>query len=171
MVKSWSSTQSIIAFSTREADRYAINKTAATALGLQSLLTDLGVQMGIRVSTDAIAGKSIATRHGLGKVRHISMNKPWIQEKVSNGVTSIVKIKNKLNPTDLLTKHLSKDEIAQIVDALCHEFSEGRNRDALELAMVSEIMDWSMVKKNISALKCFARLQVNKTADRTMPHL
>ena len=79
------------------------------------------------------------------QVRHISMNELWIQEKVSNGVISIVKIKNKFNPTDLLTKRPSKDEIAQIVDALCHEFSKGRNEDAPELAMVSEIMDGSIV--------------------------
>ena len=42
-VKSWSSTQSTIALSTGEAERYAINKSAATALGLQSLLSDRGV--------------------------------------------------------------------------------------------------------------------------------
>ena len=124
MVKSWSSTQSIIAFSTGEAKLYAINKTAATALGLQSLLTDLGVQMDIRVFTDATTGKLIATRRGLEKVRHISVNELWIQENVSKGVISIVKIKNKFNPADLLTKHPSSDEIAQVVDALCHEFTE-----------------------------------------------
>ena len=94
--------------------------------------------MDIRVFTDATTGKSIATRRGLGKVRHISVNELWIQEKVSKGVISIVKIKNKFNPADLLTKHLSKDEIAQIVDALCHEFTEGRNEDAPELALVHD---------------------------------
>ena len=89
--------------------------------------------MDIRVFTDATTGKSIATRRGLGKVRHISANNLWIQENVSNGVISIVKIKNQLNPDDLLTKHLSKAEIAQIIDALCHELSKGRNQDAPEL--------------------------------------
>ena len=69
--------------------------------------------MDIRVFTDATTGKSIATRRGLGKVRHISMNE-----------LSIVKIKNTLNPVELLTKHLSKDKFAHIVEALCHGFSE-----------------------------------------------
>ena len=78
VVKSWSSTQTIIALSTGEAELYAINNTATTSLGLQSLLTDLGVQMDIRVFTDATTGKSIATRRGLGKVRHISVNKLWM---------------------------------------------------------------------------------------------
>ena len=118
VVKSWSSTQSIIALSTGKAELYAISRTAATALGLQSLLTDLGVQMDIRVFTDAAAGKSIATRRGRGKVCHISVNELWIQEKVSNGVINIVKMKNKLNTADLPTKHLPKAEIAQIFVAL-----------------------------------------------------
>ena len=42
-VKSWSSTQSIISLSTGEAELYALNKASATALGLKSLLIDLGV--------------------------------------------------------------------------------------------------------------------------------
>ena len=141
VVKSWSSTQSIIALSTGEAELYAINRSAATALGLQSLLVDLGVQLDIRIFTDATTGKSIATRRGLGKVRHISVNELWIQEKVSTGIITIFKIKNKFNPADLLTKHLSKDEIAHIVDALGHQFTEGRNSEAPELATV-EFSEW-----------------------------
>ena len=109
--------------------------------------------MDIKVFTNATTGKSIATRRGLEQVRHISVNELWIQEKASNGVISIVKIKNKLNPADLLTKHLSKEEIAQIVDALCHEFLEGRNQDAPELALMSESMDWSTVRKAMCCLK------------------
>ena len=41
----------------------------------------------------------------------------------------------------MLTKHLSKDEIAHIVDALGHQFTEGRNSEAPELAIV-EFSAW-----------------------------
>ena len=85
-------------------------------------------------------------------------------------VINIVKIK-KNNPAELLTKHLSKDEIAQIVHALCHDFSDGRIQDAPELAMVSEIMDWSMLKKAMFGLKLWGWPPVDKTAERTLPHL
>ena len=40
--KSWSSSQSVIALSTGEAELYAINKTTASGLGVQSILHDLG---------------------------------------------------------------------------------------------------------------------------------
>ena len=42
-IKTWSSTQSVIALSTGEAEMYAINKTAATGMGGQSILNDLGI--------------------------------------------------------------------------------------------------------------------------------
>ena len=132
-VKSWSSTQSIIALSTGEAELYAINKSAATALGLQSLLNDLGVSLDIKIFTDASTGKSIASRKGLGKVRHISVNELWIQDKVSSKALQIIKIKNKFNPADLMTKHLSREEIRQIMDGLDHRHLTGRNADAPEL--------------------------------------
>ena len=37
-----------------------------------------------------------------------------------------------------MTKHLSKDEIRQIMDGLMHQHSEGRNADAPELSLVSD---------------------------------
>ena len=68
MIKSWSTTQSVIALSTGEAELYAINKSAANGLGAWSLLSDMGLTLDIRVYTDATTGKSVASRRGLGKV-------------------------------------------------------------------------------------------------------
>ena len=137
-VKSWSSTQSIIALSAGEAELYAINRCAAVALGLQSLMNDLGVSLDIKLFTDATTGKSIASRKGFGKVRHISANELWIQDKISSKVIAIIKIKNKFNPADLMTKYLSREEIRQIMDDLQHQHSEGRNAYAPELSIIEE---------------------------------
>ena len=78
-IKSWSSTQTVIALSTGEAELYAINKSAASGQGTQSLLCDLGVKLDVRVCTDATTGKAMASRRGLGKVRQIAVNELWIQ--------------------------------------------------------------------------------------------
>lgn len=138
VVKAWSSTQTVIALSTGEAELYALNKAAAQALGLQSLLRDLGIELDIRIHTDATTGRAIATRRGLGKVRHIAVNELWMQEKVANGMMSIHKIKNKFNLADLLTKYLSKDDINQIVDYMQHEFRDGRSLAAPELSLLDD---------------------------------
>ena len=49
----------------------------------------------------------------------------------------INKLKNKFNEADILTKHLPKYDVDQIVDLLQHEFTEGRNSDAPELSLLS----------------------------------
>ena len=74
VVKSWSSTQTVIALSTGEAELYALNKVAAQSLGLQSLLHDMGIDLTVRLHTDATTGRAMAMRRGLGKVRHIAVN-------------------------------------------------------------------------------------------------
>ena len=138
MIKSWSTTQSLIALSTGEADLYAIKKSAANGLGAWSLLSDMGLTLDIRVYTDATTGKSIASRRGLGKVRHISVNELWIQELVQNKSVTIVKIKNKFNPSDILTKHLGRAEIEMIMEHVQHCYEQGRAAAAPKLAITDE---------------------------------
>ena len=146
MVKSWSTSQTVVALSTGEAELYALNKCGASALGLQSLLVDLGIQLDVRLHTDASTGMAIATRKGLGKVRHIAVNELWLQEQISMKKITVHKLKNKFNVADLLTKHLSKYEVDQIIDFLQHEFAEGRNADAPDLNFVTEHGDASDVE-------------------------
>ena len=95
-IKTWSSTQSVVALSTGEAEMYAINKTAATGMGGNAMLNDLGVNLDLRVFTDATTGKSLVTRRGLGKVRHIAVNELWLQSHVQSKALTIVKIKTSL---------------------------------------------------------------------------
>ena len=115
-----------------------MNKCGASTLGLQSLLQGLGISLDVRLHTDATTGKAIATRRGLGKVRHIAVNELWLQEQVATKRVWINKLKNKFNVADLLTKHLSKYEVDQIIDFLQHEFAEGRNSSAPELSFLND---------------------------------
>ena len=48
MVKYWSTSQSVVALSSGEAELYALNKCRASALGLQSLLGEMGVPMSLQ---------------------------------------------------------------------------------------------------------------------------
>ena len=133
-IKSWSSTQTVIALSTGEAELYALNKAAASGIGAQSLLADLRVYIDIFIYTDATSGKAMASRRGLGKVRHIAVNELWIQEHVQNKTVTIKKIKNKFNPADLLTKHLTKAEVQTIMEHIQNMFEQGRPKIAPKLA-------------------------------------
>ena len=73
---------------------------ASMGMGVRSILEDLGVSLKIRVRTDASAAKGIASRRGLGKVRHIEVNQLWLQDKVSTGEIEIMKVKGTGNLAD-----------------------------------------------------------------------
>ena len=111
LIKSWCSTQAIVALSSGEAEYYGIVKGASIGLGLKSMLGDFGIAASVRVNTDASAAKGMVNRRGLGKVRHIQVNQLWIQDRVSKGDLTISKVNGKENLADILTKHVSSEDI------------------------------------------------------------
>ena len=113
-IKSWSSTQDVIALSSGEAEFYAIVRGCSQGLGAQSMLKDLGVEVRVRVNTDASAARGICMRGGLGKVRHIEVNQLWVQEAVAMGRIALDKVGTQDNLADVLTKHLAKDQLIEL---------------------------------------------------------
>jgi hypothetical protein len=106
-IKTWSTTQKTRATSSAEAEFYAIVEGASRGLGLKSLAADLGSSFEIVIYSDASAGRSLAFRKGLGKVRHIETKYLWIQDLVKDGRLKLMKVKGTENPSDIGTKHLS----------------------------------------------------------------
>jgi hypothetical protein len=110
-VRTWASTQATIATSSGEAEFYALIESASRGLGLQTLAKDLGQKLGIDLYCDASAGRSMAFRKGLGKVRHMDTKFLWIQDLVKTGRLSVLKVKGTENPADVGTKHLAINEM------------------------------------------------------------
>ena len=101
-------------------------KASSIGLGFKAMLADMGVTVGITVSTDAEAAKGMAMRSGLGKVRHVGVHLLWVQEKVRDGSIVLRKVKGTSNPADLLTKYLPHTLIAKYMDIVALRFQEGR---------------------------------------------
>jgi hypothetical protein len=110
-VRTWASTQGTIATSSGEAEFYALIEAASRGLGLQTLAKDLGVDLGVDLYCDASAGRSMAFRKGLGKVRHMDTKFLWIQDLVKADRLRVHKVKGTANPADVGTKHLSLAEM------------------------------------------------------------
>ena len=91
-IKYWSVNQQVVALSSGEAEYYGIVKGATITMGMQSMLRDFGIDVGIVISTDASAVVGIASRRGLGKVRHIDVCQLWIQDHVAQGSITLVKV-------------------------------------------------------------------------------
>ena len=77
-------------------------------MGLQAVLKDFEVETAITIKSDATAAIAIASRRGLGKVRHIEVCQLWLQERVRQGDIKVVKVGTNENVADALTKYVSR---------------------------------------------------------------
>ena len=127
LVKSWSVTQGVIALSSGEAEYYGIVKGSSVGMGVQSVLGDLNIKYKLQVLTDSSAAKGIASRKGLGKVRHIEVNQLWVQEKVADGAIELHKTPGDKNLADSLTKHVGREIIDHHLVGTNQHLSSGRH--------------------------------------------
>ena len=93
-----------IALSIGEAELGATTKGAAEGEGILSILRDFGLDAKPRLLSDASAAIGITQRLGLGKVRHLSVQDLWIQQKVRRKELDVEKPPGETNPSDLMTK-------------------------------------------------------------------
>jgi len=114
-VKSWSNRQTAPALSSGEAEYYAVVKAAAEALGMQSLAADLGWAVDVRIMVDSSAAKAMASRAGLGRVRHMEVRHLWVQDAVARRRIVIKKVGGKSNPADTLTKPLGHTVVQNLL--------------------------------------------------------
>ena len=106
-------------------------KAAGAGLGHQSLMSDLGVTLPVVAWTDSSAALGIASRSGLGKLRHLETHTLWLQEKVRTKAIAVRKVRGEVNPADLFTKHLpSREKIHQLIGLFGCEYRDGRAASA-----------------------------------------
>ena len=123
MLKSWSTTQSVIALSSGEAEYYSMVKGGSVRLGVQALLQEIGVKLDVVIKCDASAAVGIVVRRGLGKLRHIDLTQLWLQEKVAQKAMKVIKVKTGENRSDALTKYLARQEIQKHLDMTGQRFT------------------------------------------------
>ena len=99
-------------------------KGVSQASGMKRLLADLGINVDIECKTDSSAAKSIASRRGCGRVRHIEVATLWVQEKVATGIVRMIKVPGVDNLADILTKHVDRKTLDK------HMQSIGLTREA-----------------------------------------
>jgi len=127
ILKTWSSTQASVAQSSGEAEYYALVRAASEALGMQSIMRDLGWEAKIRLLVDSSAAKSIASRTGLGKLRHLGIQFLWLQECVRRNKLVLSKVRGDINPADVLTKPKSLEDMKQLLNFSCIDWCEGES--------------------------------------------
>ncbi len=127
-LRTWSSTQAVIALSSGESEYYGIVKGASVLLGAVSLYRDLGISVKARLMTDSSAGKGIASRIGLGKVKHLHTQYLWVQERVRAKDFTLHKVSTHDNVGDLMTKYLERPKLDKFMEQLGFVIKAGRHK-------------------------------------------
>ena len=125
-LKTWSTTQTVVALSSGEAEYYAAVKGCAEALAIQTFCCDLGIEIDVRIWTDSEACKGICGRTGIGKIKHLDVQLLWLQDAVRREKVKLGKIRGDKNPADLMTKHLSRVVIDKNLERLGFKRSRPR---------------------------------------------
>ena len=132
-LRTWSSTQKVVALSSGEAELYGIVKGAAESLGFQSIARDMGVKLNVEVYSDSSAARGMVRRTGIGKVRHIHVQELWVQEALKNEKFVLKAISGATNTADILTKYVDKACLDKHCSTLGLEARLGRASSAPQM--------------------------------------
>ena len=111
-------------------------KAGVEALGMQSLLQDLGTETRMCIHMDASAALGVIQRKGVGKVRHLDVGTLWLQEKQLKQIMEFKKIHGLSNAGDMMTKNIPRGTMEKHVAAINCEWRSGRASIAAQLHSV-----------------------------------
>ena len=132
-LKGWSRTQNHVTLSSAEAELIAMVKCTTETMGVQSMFRDWGRNKSSVVYADSSAALAIAKRKGAGKLRHIHVSSLWIQDVQDKDGTEFHKVLGTENPADLMTKHLTREQIEVAMQKIGQGIEEGRAEKSLEI--------------------------------------
>ena len=126
-------TQAVQALSTGESEFYGMVKGGSILLGAVAMAKDLGAMMKARMRYDATAGAGIASRRGVGKIRHLHTPCLWLQKHVQDKHIELMKVDGLKNVADVGTKHLDAKAMWKCINGMGVENREGESKLALKV--------------------------------------
>ena len=121
----WCRGQAVIALSSGEAEYYSLVTLVSELCGMRSLGLDWNLQYKLCINMDARAAIGMASRRGLGRVKHVETVFLWIQEKIEHLKIKLQKKHTTEMLADLLTKHLPSSDIVRHCANMGFVFLEG----------------------------------------------
>ena len=114
-LRTWATTQPVVATSSAEAELYSLAEGASRGLGFKTVLEETGIEVCLSGATDSSAAKAFASTRGFGKMRHLQVKDLWIQALVKSGRINLHKIRGEVNVADALTKYLDRARCTQVL--------------------------------------------------------
>ncbi|CAK0899675.1 unnamed protein product [Prorocentrum cordatum] len=142
MLAAYSTTQKPIATSSGESEDYGMFKAGSRHVGMALMAKDYGLTCKAELRADASAGVGIASRRGIGKIRHLHTQALWLQQAVAEKRLSVSKTKGESNPANLPTKHGDGKTMWQHLADLGFELRSGQSKLAIERksGVVNEVL-------------------------------
>ena len=123
--------------SSGEAEFYACGRVCASVLMQAHTIEEMGLLSRVpSVYMDSDAGRSLATRMGVGKQRHIQTRWLWLQERVRGGELQVRRVDGEQNVSDLGTKHLDARRRDYLMNLMGLKMGRRQN-SSLKVAMVA----------------------------------
>ena len=72
-----------------QSEKISITKGAALALEVRSAVVDHGMTFNMVCETDPSVGRAMATRRGVGRLRHLDARLFWLQQLCAEGVVEV----------------------------------------------------------------------------------
>ncbi len=126
-LKTHSQTQETIALLSGESEFCGIAKAVTMGIQIKSMFEDLGFRVEIQANTDLSAARSISSRIGAGRARHVEVRDLSVQERVRRGELSLIKVRGGDNVADGLTKNVERSNMEMHMDKCGFVLREGRH--------------------------------------------
>ena len=97
---------------------------------MKALCSDLRLEVGVVLHSDASAAIGVCKRRGLGRIRHLAVADRWIQDRLRTNDFTLCKIAGSANPADVLTKHVDWGLLSKHLTSLDMHFEQGRAESA-----------------------------------------
>ena len=121
-----SRTQKVISLSSCESELHAMVSTLCDGIFLRRCLEFLtGAVIEHYLFTDSSSAKQLASRQGVGKVKHIAGKLLWIQDAVSQQQVALVQVPTLWNLSDIGTKPLGTKRLRLLLHELGVSMEEG----------------------------------------------
>ena len=118
MIETSCARQATVALSSGEAEYYALTRGVAAGRMSQQIWQIVGYELPLIAKTDSTAGKGIAQRKDVGKLKHLELRELWLQSYVQDGKVQIRKEPTATNVADLGTKALNGPRIQELTRML-----------------------------------------------------
>ena len=76
---------------------------------MQCIAKDLGLDISVRIHSDACAAIGTARRRGLENIRHLDIEDLCVQQKIRDRSVDLVQVLGTEHPADILTKYVAAD--------------------------------------------------------------